>query len=193
MRRYALALEITTPEMEDSTFLTVTDLSEPKRVDPNWKVGLAGVLGSPVHFYEDEPHLLFLAGHLPVALYDEHVPFSAHAVHLLEDKSSVWSLSFPTAFEEIDHVADLAFTVRGETLEQLHYHALIALTFYEPQLLPAVPQLRKSDSLDAIIMHLNTLITNVDSEHGCAFKAVSFHGKINESNGILTWEMIIDV
>lgn len=193
MKKYALALEINTPKEEVSPFLTVTPLSEPKRVEPSWKVGITGVLGSPIHFYEDEPHLLQLGGHLPLQFFDSQIPFSSHTMHLMEDDRSIWSTTFPSPFEEIDHIADLAFTVRGETLEQLHYHALIALTFYEPQLLPFVSQERASADLDTIIIHLNDLVTKVDVEDGCAFKAVSFHGEVIDRKGFFEWEMIVDV
>jgi hypothetical protein len=193
MKKYALALEIHTPDDKIDPFLEVTVLSEPKRVVPVWKVGLAGILGSPIHFYEDEPHFLQLGGHLPVQFFDTHTPFSSHKVHLMEDNRSIWSTAFPAPFEEIDHIADIAFKVRGETLEQIHYHALIALSFHEPQLLPFIPQERTSPDLDSIIIHLNDLVTRVDIEEGCAFKAVSFHGNVDDRKGYLEWEMIIDV
>lgn len=193
MKKYALALEITIPDEDNTPFLPVTHLSEPKRVHPNWKVGLAGLLGSPIHFYCDEHRLLQLSGHLPAIFFEETRPFSANTLHLLEDDSSTWSLHFPPAFEEIDHTADIAFIVRGEELKQLHYHALVALSFYEPQLIPLIPIPRSSADLDTIIMHLNTLISKIDAQSGCSFKAVSFHGSIMETQGILEWEMIIDV
>lgn len=193
MKKYSLALEIKTPEEKVAPVLPITPLSEPKRIIPSWKVGIAGVLGSPIHFYEDEPHLLQLGGHLPLQFFDSEIPFSAQIVHLMEDYQPIWSTTFPAPFEEVDHIADLAFTVRGETLEQLHYHALIALTFYERQLLPYVPQERVSTDLDTIIIHLNDLVTRVDVENGCAFKAVSFHGEVINHKGFLEWEMIVDV
>ncbi|CCB91308.1 putative uncharacterized protein [Waddlia chondrophila 2032/99] len=193
MKTYTLSLETTTPAADQSSFLHVSHLSEPKRVHPIWKVGLAGTLGSPVRFYIDEPRVLHLSGHLPAALYRDLTPFSAHTVHLFEDEASIWSLSFPPAFEEIDHTADIAFAVKGEDLEQLHYHALVALAFYEPQMIPFIPIPRSSADLDTIIIHLNSLITKIDTESGCAFKAVSFHGRIKEMQGFLQWEMMIDV
>jgi RNA 2',3'-cyclic 3'-phosphodiesterase len=37
------------------------------------------------------------------------------------------------------------------------------------------------------------MVTASDVEVGCPFKAVSYHGEIHESNGLLQWEMIVDV
>ena len=47
---------------------------------------------------------------------------------------------------------------------------------------------------DEIIIQLNEKISLWDAESGCPFKAVSFSGEITKKeNGLLHWEMIIDV
>jgi hypothetical protein len=40
---------------------------------------------------------------------------------------------------------------------------------------------------------LNEAIARVDEQMGTPFKAVSFHGDIQEEEGVLKWEMIVDV
>jgi len=44
--------------------------------------------------------------------------------------------------------------------------------------------------LNEIVYALNAMIARADSEIGCPFKAVSFHGTENQTN---EWEMIVDV
>ncbi len=122
-----------------------------------------------------------------------HSPFKSRMLHLIENAENPWSVSFLSPFDEIEHIADIAFIVRGETLLELHYHAFIALSFYDPELLKYKHKLLKTKSLDEIIINLNSLVSVVDAKQGCTFKAISYHGEISENNGILTWEMIIDV
>ncbi|MGE3953806.1 MAG: hypothetical protein AB7F31_01225 [Parachlamydiales bacterium] len=93
-------------------------------------------------------------------------------------------------FEEIPHTADIAFHIWGETPEQLHLGALLALGFHYP---PVFGWPTPQHDLTEIIIALNAQIAETDAESGCPFKAVSFHGEIVETEGLLHWEMIVDV
>ena len=62
------------------------------------------------------------------------LPFYAGSIHLYESVGNlnyipVWSWPIQSPFEEIEHTADMAFIVRGETLQQLYYNAFTALAF----------------------------------------------------------------
>lgn len=124
-------------------------------------------------------------------------PVVGRAVHLYESVGNLeytprWSYPLLAPFEEIAHTADVAFLVRGENLGDLLLHAQIALTFVCPAMLEyassAVPR-----TLDEVIIELNRLIGQADGDIGVPFKAVSFHGEVLVNNGLLSWEMIVDV
>lgn len=126
------------------------------------------------------------------------LPFFAKALHLYESLGNLhyhplWSHPFLPPFEELDHTADIAFLIRGANLKELHLNAQIALSFKHPSLTRYFAK-ELSDTLDEIIIDLNRMIGQSDSEEGSPFKAVSFHGKVYQtSEQILTWEMIVDV
>jgi 2'-5' RNA ligase/SHS2 domain-containing protein len=106
----------------------------------------------------------------------------------------LWSHQILAPFQELEHTADIAFLIRGESLPQLYLHASLALAFYFPPLLRYMEKQKKVTSLENLIMELNELVTKADSEGGCPFKAVSFHGCVKSMpDGILEWEMIVDV
>ena len=126
------------------------------------------------------------------------LPFFVKALHLYESMEnlhyrSLWSLPFIPPFEEFEHTADIAFTIRGKIPQDLHLHAQIALAFHFPPLLAFFSPVLH-DSLDEMIIALNEMVGKADAEFGCPFKAVSFHGKIFEGGDyLLHWEMIVDV
>ena len=97
----------------------------------------------------------------------------------------IWQHPIISPFEEIEHTADIAFIVRGE----LFLHAQLALAFHFPPMIRYFDE-RKIVNLEEIVTALNRMIARVDSEIGCPFKAVSFHGTRNQTN---EWEMIVDV
>lgn len=126
------------------------------------------------------------------------LPVMILGIHLYESTGHlnyqpIWSFPFLSAFEEKDHTADIAFQIRAESIASLHLHAQMALAFKHPLLLKYIQKIPLEGNLDNIIMSLNRLISQADSEAGCPLKAVSFHGKIAESKGIYQWEMIVDV
>jgi RNA 2',3'-cyclic 3'-phosphodiesterase len=127
------------------------------------------------------------------------LPFMTKHIHLYESLGNLqyesrWQYSFKPSFEEIEHTADLAFLVRGETLEQLYRHALIALTFRFPSLLSFFSDAKEKNNLEDIVMELNEVVAKADESIGCPFKAISFHGElVEEEDKTIRWEMIIDV
>lgn len=127
------------------------------------------------------------------------LPCLLNHLHLYESVGnlryeSLWQYSLVPAFEEMEHTADIAFRIRGENMQQLYLNAQYALAFHYPAFLPYLCQPPPADSLDQIIMGLNALVSKVDAEIGCPFKAVSFHGTIQqEMDHILLWEMVVDV
>jgi len=107
---------------------------------------------------------------------------------------TLWTYPLLPPFEEIEHTADIAYKIRGETPFQLYIHAFTALAFKFPEIISFRKEYVSIENLDAIIIALNRAISCADSEMGCPFKAVSFHGHIKqEANATLSWEMIVDV
>lgn len=102
-----------------------------------------------------------------------------------------WSFPILAPFEEMEHTADIAFHIRGKTFAQLHLHAQLALSFHFPDFIGYFEE-REVNSQEEIVQSLNASIARADAEQGCPFKAVSFHGEIQEGE-FLEWEMIVDV
>ncbi len=125
------------------------------------------------------------------------IPYMTGDLHLYESVGNlnykpIWSYPIPYPFEEFEHVADIAFRIRGEDVKQLYYHAQIALAFECPDLVPYLDRNGDVQSLEEIIMKLNEIVTHGDREVGTPFKAVSYHGDVKKET-FLTWEMIVDV
>lgn len=125
------------------------------------------------------------------------LPMAIFALHLYESLGHsryrpIWSYPFIPPFDEIEHTADIAYLVNGENLLQLHRHAQSALAFRYPALIPYMNQF-PLNTFEDMVMALNETIAKADSEIGCPFKAISFHGGVEEKNTFLQWEMIVDV
>lgn len=127
------------------------------------------------------------------------LPFTASAIHLYESHPNskyepIWSYRLQPPFLEIEHTADIAFHVWGRDFQELSMHGQIALAFHYPEILDYIQATGEIRDLDDLVIHMNELVSRVDTEIGAPFKAVSFHGKLEEKdNGILFWEMIVDV
>lgn len=124
------------------------------------------------------------------------LPLWVSGIHLYESSgnlqyNSLWQDSFLPPFEEFEHMADIAFHIRGKSLKDLYLHGAIALSFKFPPFIGFL-QDREFTSIDQVIQGLNQMVSQCDLEIGCPFKAVSYHGKQDEQE-ILTWEMIVDV
>lgn len=127
------------------------------------------------------------------------LPFFIKNLHLYEsvggrNYQSLWHYPLLMPFEEFEHTADIAFTIRGENIQQLYRHALTAMAFKFPELTNFYSETSEINDIDTVIVLLNDIIATADGKIGCPFKAVSYHGDIiQEENGLLKWEMIIDV
>lgn len=126
------------------------------------------------------------------------LPFFIEGIHLYQSMgnlqyNTIWEYPLHPPFEELEHTADLAFRVWGCTVEELHFHAQIALAFHFPPLIDFF-SISLGKSLDEIIIALNRSISQADAQIGSPFKAVSFHGSIvQKSPQLLNWEMIVDI
>jgi 2'-5' RNA ligase len=126
------------------------------------------------------------------------LPFFLKDICLYESMGNLnyqplWRLPMIAPFEELEHTADIAFLIRGTSYQSLYCHAQLALSFHFPPLLNYFSLLTHEPSLDEIIMQLNVLITQADSDIGCPFKAISFHDRVEKQNHWIEWEMIVDV
>lgn len=133
----------------------------------------------------------------------ERLPLVVTSLHLFESLGqlqykSMWSHNLEEPFIEIEHTADIAFQIRGESVHHLFQNALTALAFKYPALLKfkekTIIDATQISDIDDVIMALNQVISRTDAMLGCPFKAISFHGDIEKDpKGILHWEMIVDV
>lgn len=126
------------------------------------------------------------------------LPFYCRAVHLYEslghsEYRSLWSHAFQIPFEEMEHTADVAYKIYGDSIPNLLLHAEEALFFQFPELMPFYIPPKEEKALDEVVMILNEIVTKADSEIGAPCKAVSFHGNVVKENNLFVWEMIIDV
>lgn len=126
------------------------------------------------------------------------LPLYYHHLHLYESFKGlryepIWSHDLCPPFEEMEHEADIAFRVYGETLGQVFRNAQIALAFKCPDILPFLNPEIQAKTLEEGIIELNEITTEGDKQIGTPFKAVSFHGEIIKEKEGLMWEMIVDV
>ncbi|WP_420421100.1 2'-5' RNA ligase family protein [Simkania sp.] len=127
------------------------------------------------------------------------LPLFYSSLHLYESLGnsqykSIWSLPLKLPFIEIEHVADIAFHVFGQTEEEVHLNAQMALCFECPSLLKFVQFEKLYNRIEEIVIQLNEMVTKGDQSEGTPFKAVSFHGEMERTkDGLYMWEMIVDV
>ena len=161
----------------------------------------------PVDDREWLPHLTLCRKPFDPHLWEKSfspLPFYCSSIHLYESKGNLsyvplWSYEILPPFQEIEHQADLAFLVYGETPTHLYYNAFTALAFKYPALLPFFKKMEAIADQEEMVIALNESITAADSSCGSPFKAVSFHGEIEHAptiraySTVLQWEMIVDV
>jgi hypothetical protein len=126
------------------------------------------------------------------------LPMYVKALHLYESRPNliyrpISSVPFLAPFEEKEHTADIAFTVRAVSFKELYYTAFIALSFTYPPFIGFFEKDAPHNTLDDIVASLNRLIAETDAMIGCPMKAVSYHGTVITSGTLLEWEMIVDV
>jgi len=126
-------------------------------------------------------------------------PFYISNIHLYESLGNsnykiLKSYPLKSAFEEMQHTADIAYIIRGKDFDEIYINAAVALAFQFPLICVYVEKGRSCSSLLEVIAALNEHVSHADIEWGCNFKAVSFHDKIKKTeDGYYEWEMIIDV
>lgn len=150
---------------DERPFLPHVTIARSPLSKAHWKLSLMPIVFNKIHLYESLGNLTY---------------------------KSLWNYSLVPPFEEQEHTADVAFLVRGTTLQELCTHAKGALAFLFPPIQAFFPSGAVA-SFEEIVMHLNVAIAKADEMHGCPFKAVSFHGAIQHINDLLEWEMIVDV
>jgi 2'-5' RNA ligase len=150
----------------------------------------------------DLPHVTIARN--PKSLEDwkncfSELPFYIKSLVLYESLGNslykeLWSYPFLCPFEELKQSADLAFIIRGETLQEIFFNAKIALAFHLPGLVCFFPILGEVvvKSLEEIIFLLNRLIAKADQKLGSPFKSVSCHGKLEKTKTGYTWALIVD-
>lgn len=128
------------------------------------------------------------------------LPFYTQSINLYESVghltyNPIWTYPIAPPFVEIDHTADIAFKISGETVSQIYTNAFIALAFKFPEFIKYYQQpLINLSSIDDVVILLNQVVSAADSADWSPIKAVSFHGDlVKQPNDTLTWEMIVDV
>ena len=125
------------------------------------------------------------------------LPFICGNIVLYESLSHskyerLWSYPLVCPFEEIPHVADIAFEIRGLSFLQLYQNAFTVLSFRFPPMAGMLSHRETFESLDDVIVQLNMDFAIIDAKIGIPFKAISYHGDFQERQ-YLKWEMVVDV
>ncbi len=155
----------------------------------------------PVDSRQYLPHMTIARGKFSLREWEDEftpLPFRLGPLHLYESLGhshyrSIWSLPLPPAFEEIEHTADIAFLIRGESLNDIFDHAFIALASVCPDLLPYRNERFEPKSLGDVVKELNVVVGRADADFGVPLKAVSYHGDLIDQEDVFEWEMIVDV
>jgi 2'-5' RNA ligase len=126
------------------------------------------------------------------------IPFNVSSLGLFESIGNLRykllsEISLVPMIERVEHTADIAFLLRGKTVSDLFRHALISLAFDDMGFLSFLENMKEVSSIDEIIIELNRFVRELDTERGCPFKAVSFHGALKKVGELYEWEMIVDV
>jgi RNA 2',3'-cyclic 3'-phosphodiesterase len=191
------------PEKPHVVALAVEWLDTPSPFDrhQNTFVNWLKAQGYPINEKPFFPHITLARAPLDLQTWEESfspLPLFVTGLHLYQsmgnlEYKSLWETPLLPPFEELEHTADLAFHIKGSSMQQLHTHAELALAFQFPPLVHHFAQTAQ-DSLKEIIISLNEMVSKADMEFGCPFKAVSFHGEIEkDAKQLLHWNMIVDV
>lgn len=105
----------------------------------------------------------------------------------------LWFQEFILPFSEIEHTADIAFHIRGKDFYELYVNGFLALCFKSSQISRYFLENENIQNIDDVIISLNKIISNEDTEIGSLFKAVSFQSNVSNLEKYLQWEMIVDV
>ncbi len=148
------------------------------------------------------PHVTIGRSPFAVSAWKKHfqaLPCIAKNLHLYESfehlhYKPIWTFPMVAPFEQIDHTADLAFRIRGNTLRDLLIHSILALAFHDPTILEIDFPKESPDSLDEIIALLNRVISESHDKFAYKFKGIFHHGEIKKrKDNLLEWEMSVDL
>lgn len=148
------------------------------------------------------PHITIARSPFSFTPWRKHfkkLPITITSLQLFESAGDMryiplWTHKIPSPFQELEHTADIAYLIRGETLQHLFENAMTALAFKFPDLLDYYKEPFSGTCIEDVILSLNNLVTAADADIGAPFKAICFHGEIqHESDHTLSWEMIVDV
>ena len=126
-----------------------------------------------------------------------HIPCLFKAFHLYESLGHstyniLWSSPINPIYKQLPHTADYAFEIYALDYAGLYLHACYAISLEFPSLFSML-QPFNCTCLDEVIDRLNDWIARVDIIKGSPIKAVSHHAKLNHHQGVIIWEMILDV
>ncbi|MCB1213293.1 MAG: hypothetical protein KDK40_03250 [Chlamydiia bacterium] len=151
------------------------------------------------------PHLTIARAPFEVKKWEDHfkpLPWTTDQIHLYRSMGNLqyeplWSHTYLSPIEQIDHPADFAFLIRGESFKELYFHAITALSMACSALLDSeipLPNMGILSSLDGVIEGLNERIAVIDGKWGIELKGVPYsHSLRILEDGVLEWEMIVDV
>jgi len=147
------------------------------------------------------PHMSISRGHFQVDQWEKAfspLPLYLCNLHLYESMGSsryrsIWTHAIPAPFMKFEHMADIAFKIRGQSLKEIFDHAFTALAFQCPEIIHFRDDSPSPESLNDIIVRLNHIVGLADAEVGIPLKAVSYHGALKDIEGLWEWEMIVDV
>jgi hypothetical protein len=106
----------------------------------------------------------------------------------------LWQKKSQAPFEEIQHTADIAYQICGQTFSQILYHATLALAFSFPAFTRYLSSSISCSSIEEVIGLLNSWVAKIDTEEGIGLKAVSYHATVQlREDNLLYWTMIVDV
>jgi hypothetical protein len=118
-----------------------------------------------------------------------------HLYHSLPNRTyePIWTWPIPRAFEEFDHPADRAFRCRGRTWPELTLALLWALSQQVPALVQGAALCAQASSQADAVRILNQLLSEADARSPIPWKAVTFHGRVEQHLEGMVWEVVVDV
>ncbi len=142
--------------------------------------------------------------HVTVSRDPEKVPVGSslplvcgdlHLYESLPDRvyQPIYSWAIPPAFEEFEHLADRAYRCRGSSWAELCLALLWALAQEVPRLVEEAPRCASVRSHPDAVALLNQILSEADAKGPIPWKAVTFHGTIQQQTFPWVWEVVIDV
>jgi 2'-5' RNA ligase len=125
--------------------------------------------------------------------------FYVESIELLKSLGSseykcLYEKRFHPPFIEIEHTADLAFSVFGFSFIELYENGFLALGFKDEKIFEFWKKCSQIDLLEDVVIKLNEAIYRLDEKYGTKLKAVCFHMDVKKSEDLMyVWEMVVDV